>query len=547
MLRFLLWGDTYVQGSLCKSDTPPPEPTRYGYNDTTIRQLLGTPPDDLTDIISQLVVELSPNLEFLAQGADSVDLRVGVCTERASSKRINKLLRSTAYQEAKQALNSIPLNWLIPLLEVWGGYHQGAFQFDQGVLTVHLSDTRHRDVANAAQFNIYLDGTLDVQYLALKLGLVVEDILVVEQVTPQYENLKVVHITDMGVLGRDRRESMHQRLEFLRLEIEKLSPQVTFIERKSYAKPGDGYHFRDSRGVNRFQDATAIASVGIPYPNIGELAAEYQVLTGRPVFFDLPQVLNKDESVDNVSALTQVSTVYLAEENLTFEEFVDSCVKAEIIQESGRLRAHLRPNKQLVYYFVGDYDLNFLSEALPGITLDKIAAVEISPSAGTTKQRAIWLVSRFFSRILSQGRKPTQQEISQLAKAEAQEITQGRISQIGKEFGGWSIFSRLITELLSSFLEANTQNSPQLDEDERWIKDVYLPLLVHSGELQPIEAMKQVFRLISVYGWQTFRKFIESVAIDVKAILLGDLLSVIPQDIFSIFIDVSHAFNEDSS
>jgi hypothetical protein len=101
----------------------------------------------------------------------------------------------------------------------------------------------------------------------------------VEQVTPKYDNLTVVQITDMGVLGRDRRDSMHQRLHSLRAEIEKLSPGVVFIERKNYAQPGDGYHFRDSRGTNRARDATAVASIGIPYPNIGELAAEYQVLT----------------------------------------------------------------------------------------------------------------------------------------------------------------------------------------------------------------------------------------------------------------------------
>ena len=546
LLRFLLWGDTYGN-SLCKSDTPPPYATRYGYNDTTIRQLLGTPPDDLADIISQLVVELSPNLEFLAQGADSVNASVGTKAERASSRRINKLLREAVYQEAKQALLAVPLNWLIPLLEVWSGHHQGVFQFDKGVLTVHLSDTRHRNVANAAQYNIYLDGTLDARYLALKLGLLVEDVLVVEQLTPQYKNLTVVHITDMGVLGRDRRSSMHQRLEFLRLEIEKLSPGVTFIERKSYAKPGDGYHFRDSRGVNRFQEATAVVSVGIPYPNIGELAAEYQVLTGKPVFFDLPQVFNKDESVDDFSALTQVSTVCLVEENITFEEFVDSCVKAEIIQESGRLRAHLRPNEQLVYYFVGDYDLDFLSQALPGITLDKIAAVEISPSAGTTKQRAIWLVSRFFSQIFSQDRKPTQQEISQLAKAEDREITQGRISQIGKEFGGWSIFSRIITELLSNFIEKNSPNNIQFYETETWIKEVYLPLLVSAGELQPIVAIKEVCRLISVYSLQVFRQIIRGVIIDIKSILLEYLLSVIHQYISSVFVDISHVSYEDSS
>jgi hypothetical protein len=585
LLHSVLWGNTKCKDSSENSDTLPPQLTRYGYNDTTIRQLLGTPPDDLADIISQLIVELSPNLEFLAQGANSVDASVGTTTKCTSSRQINKLLQTHSYQEAKQALEAVALNWLIPLLEVWGGYHQGVFQFVMGVLTIHLSDTRHRDVANAAQFNIYLDGTLDVRYLALKLGVEVEDVLVVEQVTPEYQNLTVVQITDMGVLGRDRRESMHQRLAALRSQIEKLSPGVTFIERKSYAQPGDGYHFRDSRGVNRFADAIALASVGIPYPNIGELAAEYQVLTGKPVALDLPQVLddsciNEEDSPSFEVAATQTNDARssdlkeqgsrgaggLGEQNtfmlsgetcfigtalclceITFQEFVDACVKAEIIQECGRLRAHLRPLEQLVYYFVGDYDLEFLSESLPGIILDKIAAVEISPKAGTSKQQTIWLVSHLFSRLFSQDLKPTQQEISRAAKTEYREITQGRVSQIGREFGGWSIFSKLITELLSSFLEANTQNHVQFDEDERWIKDVYLPLLVHAGEIEPIEAIQEVSQLISIYGWQTFRQIVSLVTLDVKSILIKYLLSVIPQDILSVFIDVSHVFHEDSS
>ncbi|WP_414588391.1 hypothetical protein [Scytonema sp. PCC 10023] len=539
--------EQFGEGSLCKSDTLGTERTRYGYNDTAIRQLLGAPPDDLAEIINQLVVKLAPNLRFLTEGADSVDTTVGTTGERPPRKRLNKLFRSIAYQEASIAVDAVSLNWLVPLLKVWSGYVRGALHFNKGILAVHQENTRHRDVANAAQYNIYLDGTLDVRYLALKLGVALEDVLVIEQVTPQYENLTVVHITDMGVLGRDRRESMHQRLEVLRREIEKLSPEVAFIERKSYAKPGDGYHFRDSRGVNRFADVTAVASVGIPYPNIGELAAEYQVLTGKSVAFDLPQVLEENEYDGDFSALTQVPTASLVDYDITFEEFVDSCVKAEIIQESGRLRAHLRLDEQLVYYFIGDYDLGFLSDALPGIKLEKKAAVEISPLSGTTKQRAIWLVSSLFSRIFFQDKKPTQQEISQLANSENRNITQGRISQIGKEFGGWLIFKKLITELLSSFTNINFPASSQFVLDKNWIREVYLPLLVRAGDIQPTETIREVFQLISVCGWQNFRKVIKSVAIDVKATLLKYLLSILPQDILSIFIDLTYFFNEDSS
>ncbi|MBD2434983.1 hypothetical protein H6G66_28870 [Fischerella sp. FACHB-380] len=206
-LRFLFWGGKFGEGSLwAASDIQLPTCGRYDYDDTAIRQLLGQPPDDIADIINQLTVKLAPDLRFLVESADSIDTSVGTKSERAASRQINKLLRSVASLEVKQALEAVSLNWLIPLLEVWGGYMRGALHFDRGILSLHQQDTRHRDVANAAQYNIYLDGTLDVRYLALKLGVGVEDVLVVEQVTPQYENLKVVQITNMGVLGRDRRE-----------------------------------------------------------------------------------------------------------------------------------------------------------------------------------------------------------------------------------------------------------------------------------------------------------------------------------------------------
>jgi hypothetical protein len=233
---------------------------------------------------------------------------------------------------------------------------------------------------------------------------------------------------------------------------------------------------------------------------------------------------------------------------VTFEEFVEIFVQGEIIQESGRLRAHLRPEEQLVYYFIGDYNLEFLSQALPGSTLDIKAAVELSPKAGTKNQRAIWLVARFFTSVFTQDKELTQQEISlQASKKEEKGISQGRISQIGKQFGGWAIFSKLISELLSSFLATTTSNECEFHEDERWILDVYLPLLVYTGEIQPVEAIKQVVELISVYGWQNFRKIIDSVALDVKSVLLEYLLSMIPPEIFSAFLAIIHGFSEDSS
>uniref|UniRef100_A0A0C1RPF3 Uncharacterized protein n=2 Tax=Tolypothrix TaxID=111782 RepID=A0A0C1RPF3_9CYAN len=575
-LKFLFYSQESQKKALWEvSDIQLPSCSRYGYDDMAIHQLLGQPGDDITLLIDELARVLAPDLKFLARDADSIDTTAGTKSERATSRRINKLLRSTAYQESQQALEAVALNWLVPLLSVWGRQIRGALHFHKGILTLHLQETRHRDVANAAQFNIYLDATLDVRYLALKLGMGVEDVLVVEQVTPIHENLKVVQIANMGVLGRDRRSSMERRLEALRSEIETMSPGVAFIERKSFAREGDDYHFRDSRGVNRFANAPALCSIGIPYPNIGDLAAEYQVLTGHSVNFDLPRDFSKLGSSTTPSqppctlAPQHKSTSFdrCSEKSrlhpqqnqiITFEEFVDSFVRAEIIQEAGRLRSaqragekrsHLRPLEQLVYYFVGDYDLEFLSEAMPGIVLEKISSVEVSPQAGTKNQRAIWLVSSLFSTLFQQGnKKPKQKEIENLSLLESEGgITQGRVSQIGKLFGGWSLFAKLITELLSNFLESHESDTTQFDEDERWIKDVYLPLLVRAGEIPKVEAIKEVIELVSVYGWQTFRQILKSVALDIQVKIFEYVASMIPEDILSIFVRLSQELHLDSS
>jgi hypothetical protein len=188
---------------------------------------------------------ITPDLSFLAEKSNSIDASVGTKQDKARDRKINNLLRSENYKEVKQQLNSVSLNWLAPLLEVLGNYIDGALAFDKGVLSIHVADYRHRDVARAASFNIYLDGTMDVRHLALKLDTDVSDILVVEQALPSYENLTVVHVTGMGTLGKDRRkESMLPRVLALRDGIinNHNNNKVNFIERKIHALTGDGYH-----------------------------------------------------------------------------------------------------------------------------------------------------------------------------------------------------------------------------------------------------------------------------------------------------------------
>lgn len=290
-------------------ETPKGELGRYGLSDNDIHSLLGKAPTSIIDVVRDLIDNSVHNLDFLAELPDRLDTSKLSKQERDNVTKFNKALRGQHNSEAYEKLESLPLNWLVPMLEVWAGYIPGYFSFNNGVLTIHEFDGRHRDIAHVAAFNIYLDGTSKIENLSLKLGVPREHILLLETQTPDYSNLEIVHIPDMGVLGRDRRQTQQARVEALReaivkLEQEKVSCRkyevgsskgedlnsstkqvgncdvsltsdkgpttsnfvnVGVIERKAYAQHGDGYHFRDSRGVNRFSNASALISIGAPY------------------------------------------------------------------------------------------------------------------------------------------------------------------------------------------------------------------------------------------------------------------------------------------
>ncbi|MBD2609189.1 hypothetical protein H6G81_32910, partial [Scytonema hofmannii FACHB-248] len=540
-----------------------PESDRYGYNDTAIRQLLLEVPEDIADTIEELDRCLKPDLSFLADGTDGIDTTSMSKKERSQLRIANQLLRQESYREAKRTLDSISLNWLIPMLEVWAFFQRGALHFDKGILSIYVADNRHQEVARAAKFNIYLDGTMDVRYLALKLGVVVENILQIEQVVPSYENLTVIQVTGMGVLGRDRRESMIARVMACREGIinkyEGLS--VAIIERKAFALDGDGYHFRDSRGVNRFKDVNILVSIGIPYPNIGELAAEYQILmgvsqrldkNGQPCFID-PQhpTIPSDEGCPFLSGFSpRVSPDLEGEEkeerrklmaarfgkqgsndyalvqqgsDLDYQEFIDSFVRAEILQEAGRLRSHLRPEEELIYYFVGDFDLEFFQVELPGCKFETKQAIEIDFRAADYGEQTKIAIVKACADLIAHQVKPTQEKIEDELKEKYPDhaVSQERISQIAnKSLGGWKGLPQTIAAIIKSLGEKG--ELPLIEEHEPFYAKVYLPLL---SQESPINAVVEGVQFALLVGTR-FGAILQHVLIDVRSQLLKYAFSV---------------------
>ncbi|BDA75834.1 hypothetical protein CAL7716_100000 (plasmid) [Calothrix sp. PCC 7716] len=496
-------------------ETPKGELGRYGLDDNDIHSLLGKAPTSIIDVVRDLIDNSVHNLDFLAELPDRLDTSKLSKQERDNVTKFNKALRGQHNSEAYEKLESLPLNWLVPMLEVWAGYIPGYFSFNNGVLTIHEFDGRHREVARAAAFNIYLDGTMPVENLRLKLGIEKEHILVLETETPDYSNLEIVHIPDMGVLGRDRRETQQTRVDALRDAIVKLEQEksnnsnvlVGCIERKAFAHEGDGYHFRDSRGVNRFSDVSALIGIGVPYANIGEMKAEYSLLMKDEYIRKRNKSNNNTKVLLNLICHMPTAGVVLLIKPLqeyTQQDYIDGLVDAEVLQEIGRLRSHLRLDESLTYYFVGEYDLSPIVAHLPGVKYGVTTAAELSPMSAGGEQRTMLMVMNAIGNLIARGIfSPKQREVEAELEAHSYicKVKQERISQLMKHFGGWRAAVKLIRNTLAAVGKDSPTTANSFD-DEQWIIRTYLPLIAETAITDPVTAAYELVSIAVAHGWE---------------------------------------------
>ncbi|MEJ1933042.1 PriCT-2 domain-containing protein, partial [Nostoc sp. NIES-2111] len=403
-----------VLRSLLNGDIKPD--SRYGFNDAALREELGEFPQDLDiEAITQI---LQPNLEFLAD-LDSIDITADRELRTSSAARFaaKRVAKDSARQAGKQFFD-LPLYWFPDFLQAWKG--EGYLACKWGILTIYRPDTKYTELAYSAQFNVYLDATISPELLKLKLGYD-DSILVIGQSRPDYSNLRVVNVVGLGKLPKKRSSSLTYRVDALKQVLLKISKKLGIIEWKQIALEAEDHveygHFVDGRGVNRFSDCDAIASFGIPYQNIGALAAHFQVMTGKPV--------------------------NLADPNGIFQKYLTELIRAEIIQEIGRLRAHRRSNEELTFYFCADYDLSFLLDELPGVKLEVVDACTLCTEAGSRDQQTGHAIVKAFTQLWQ-----SQQKIGQTAIAKIIDTTQGWVSRFTQRWGGWARFKKLLLLLL---------------------------------------------------------------------------------------------------
>ncbi len=477
---------------------------RYGFDDATIRALLPPFPENLD--IEAIRQTVEPDLTFL-EDLDSIDVTQDKQLKKSSAARYaaKKVALDSARTAGREFLD-LPNYWLPDFLEAWKG--DGSFQSQWGVLSIYRHNPKHSDLAKSAQFNIYLDATFKSHQLKMKLG-INDQLLIIEQQRPEYGNLKVVNVTGLGKLPKNRSDTLTARVNALKETLKKLYPDIGIIDWKQIASQiadrTEYGHFVDGRGVNRFSDALAIASFGIPYQNIGVLAAQYQVMTGEPV--------------------------NLEDKNSTFQKYLTELINAEIIQEIGRLRSHRRPNQQLTFYFCADYDIKFLDRELPRVKLESVDAFQLCPEAGNASEQTGHAIVNALKSLWE-----SKQKITQTAIAKITDISQEWVSRFTQRWGGWQRFKKLLLLLLDSLNSGSNKNLADLDDDEKWLARKYFPLLIAESESSPETLLSGVAEVAEVIGSRAMQRVILTCDPQVRAYLLMAVLNCLPTEVYSISV-----------
>jgi hypothetical protein len=479
-------------------------PNRYGFDDASIRALLPPFPENLD--IEAIRPTVEPDLTFL-EDLDSIDITQDKQLKKSSAARYaaKKVVKDSARTAGREFLD-LPNYWLPDFLEAWKG--DGSFQSQWGVLSIYRPNPKHTELAKSAQFNIYLDATFKSQQLKLKLG-IDDPVLIIEQQRPDYDNLKVVNVTGLGKLPKNRSSPLTARVNALKETLKKLCPNLGIIDWKQIATQAEGRteygHFVDGRGVNRFSDVSAIASFGIPYQNIGVLAAQYQVMTGEPV--------------------------NLEDKNSAFQKYLTDLLRAEIIQEIGRLRAHRRPNVEVTFYFCADYDLSFLVSELPGVKLESVDAFQLCPEAGNASEQTGHAIVNAFTHLWQ-----SHQKIGQKAIANIAEISQTWVSRFTQVWGGWQHFKKILLLLLDSLNSGSNKNLADLDDDEKWLARTYFPMLIAESESSPDHLLEGVAEVAEVIGNRAMRRVLHRCSPAVRASLLMTFFRCLPTEVYSISV-----------
>jgi tRNA A-37 threonylcarbamoyl transferase component Bud32 len=220
--------------------------------------------------------------------------------------------------------------------------------------------------------------------------------------------------------------------------------------------------------------------VGVPMPNIGAVRVEHEIL----------------------SLSTPAAPA--------FEVYYQEVCDAELMQELGRDRA-LRRTGHIFHYWLTDLELPFAAQTMSAadLSLDAASQADITKAA----------ITKAIMSLAKSGGKLTQQAIAQAA-----EVTQGWVSKFFANMGGWSVWRKIITSLLKASYRGGNNSCDDLEalsEDELWVAQEYLALLVKEFESDPVAAVDAVAAIALGYGATAWERILRAADRAIAAQLIG--------------------------
>jgi hypothetical protein len=444
---------------------------------------------------------LKDEIKFL--NLDLVTLEDEYKAMKVASKRVQNSDRT----RQSEALANTFVCWLAPFLEIIFGTTIGTLSIQYGKLLVHEQKGQHRRIIHEALANIFLDATATAESLSFRTGIPPERILVCEAIHDEGAAVHHIQVPDFGLAGKKRADSTDARIKAAIGGVKSAhdgcnpvgserSRTVVFDHlSKSVATGAAGVHFRDSRGENSFMTHDVFVHVGLPMPNIGALRIEYEILA---------------QNSDNP---------------LGFDAYYQDACDAELRQEMGRDRA-LRRTGNIFHYWLTDLELPLEAIATPAHTLSLDAASQ----ADITRSS----IAQAMAALAKEGGRMTQ-----VAIARAANVSQGWVSKFFASMGGWAVWRAIITSLIKGSNRAsnNLDLVPEsLSEDERWVAQEYLALLVPEFEVDPVGVVEAVAATAIGFGSEAWARILAAADRGVVARLLGCVALVVPEWVFSGFL-----------
>ncbi|MEB3210984.1 MAG: hypothetical protein VKL39_06495 [Leptolyngbyaceae bacterium] len=360
--------------------------TKFGLtHDHVIGLLPDTEHIPLDDVQNLLTADLN-YLETLTVSEDHhlASLTASYLEHPLSSLVDTPLTRNVDEAIAHYTAQKVVKNWLPELIKIVQGTQKGALSIQRNRLTISLLNSRHRAVVNAARATVFLDATLSRSDLALKLQCREEDIYETQQIQATHNNLTVIQVTDMGRMGMQRGRQQSQRAQAVIDHYKKIDSQTKVIDFKK--NQADGAWWRDSRGVNDFNQVTTLILVGTPCRNLIDQAIEFQLLSEHPT----------GDATD-------------------FAQYVNRVIEADILQAIGRIRHHQRKDEHLTVILISNFETD--------VAQQKVHASEITENAQTKKEKFITTAFKAMLQLRTRGEKVTQTSVAKLTKYSQQYIS----------------------------------------------------------------------------------------------------------------------------